>query len=528
MTPNGVVRLLLVEDSPTDAKLVLHSLRRAGWTVESRRVEDADAMRAALLEGGWDAVISDWSLPHFSGAAALALLRELALDIPFVIVSGTLGEDVAVEAMRAGARDYVLKDRLVRLAPALERELHEAQTREARRKAEAALRSTEEQLRQAQKMEAIGGLAAGIAHDFNNLLSIIICSGDLLRDELTAGDPLREYVEDIRAAGAHAADLTRQLLAFSRQQLLEPRHIDLGKAISDTERMLRRLIGEDIELTVAPAGTASTVFVDPRQVEQVIMNLAVNARDAMPDGGKLTIETADVNLDESYAAAHVGVTPGPYVLLAVTDSGTGMDKATQARIFEPFFTTKERGKGTGLGLATVFGIVRQSGGSIWVYSELGQGTTFKIYFPRSSQTVVSPSATPLGAGGLRGSEAVLLVEDEEGLRKITRNILRRAGYKVLEAQNGGEALMICEQHPGAIDLMLTDVVMPRMSGPQLSERLGRLRPGLRTMYMSGYADRSVVEHGFLDPGRAFLQKPFTPERLLRKIREVLDAAPPRG
>lgn len=394
-----------------------------------------------------------------------------------------------------------------------------------RRRAEEALQKSEEQLRQWQRVEAIGRLAGGVAHDFNNLLMTIKGCSELLLGGLDPRDPRREEVEEIQKAAERATALTRQLLAFGRRQVLQPQVLDLNEVVANVDRMLQRLIGEDIQLLTVLDPELWPVKVDPGQIEQVIMNLAVNARDAMPGGGKLTIETANVILDEGYARRHVSVKPGPCVMLAVTDTGSGMDKETQSHLFEPFFTTKRTGEGAGLGLSTVYGIVKQSGGNIWAYSELGQGTTFKIYLPRVEEAVKTyrPKTAPAVSPG--GSETILLVEDEEAVRTIVSKILQNRGYTVLEAHHGNEALQICERHEGPIHLMVTDVVMPQVSGRELAERLTLLRPEIRVLFMSGYPDNAIVHHGVLGAGTAFLQKPFTLNALECKVRELLDAPP---
>jgi signal transduction histidine kinase len=391
-----------------------------------------------------------------------------------------------------------------------------------RRRAERALLKSEEQLRQSQKLEAVGRLAGGIAHDFNNLLSVILSYAEMLIADDAFSARGRAELEEIKRAGERAADLTRQMLAFSRQQVLEPKIIDLNDILANLHKMLGRVLGEDIELKLLPARQLGLVLADPGQLEQVIMNLVVNARDAMPQGGKLTIATSNVELDQAYAGEHLGVMPGPYVLLSVSDTGVGMDKATQARIFEPFFTTKEMGKGTGLGLSTVFGIVKQSGGNLLVYSEPGLGATFKIYLPQAKGDQAAITARS-AAAVTRGTETILLVEDEDQVRSVASGVLRRAGYHVLEARSPGEAILACEQHPVRIDLLLTDVVMPKMSGRLLAERIAAVRPGIRVLFMSGYTDDAILHHGVLDSGVAFLQKPLTPVALARKVREVLDA-----
>jgi two-component system, cell cycle sensor histidine kinase and response regulator CckA len=381
----------------------------------------------------------------------------------------------------------------------------------------------EDQLRQAQKMEAIGQLAGGVAHDFNNLLGVIIGYAEMVAKHLPSGNPAGRYVTAIRQAADRAAALTRQLLAFSRKQILQPRVVDLNEITADMEKLIARLIGEDIDLVKVRHPGSAFVLADPSQLEQIVLNLAVNARDAMPQGGSLTVEIAVVDLDDAYVVSHQGTRPGRYVMLAVSDTGVGMNTGTQARIFEPFFTTKELGKGTGLGLSTVYGIVKQSGGCIWVYSEPGRGATFKVYLPRVEEG--AEPATPLVAQASppRGSETILLVEDEEMLRELIEESLATSGYNVLVAKHGAEALGIAGRREGTIHLLLTDTVMPGMGGRELAKHLVEARQGLKVLYMSGYTDDAVVRHGVLAAEVAFLQKPFTPDALARKVRDVLDA-----
>jgi PAS domain S-box-containing protein len=381
----------------------------------------------------------------------------------------------------------------------------------------------EEQYYQAQKMEAIGRLTAGVAHDFNNILTTINGFSELMSLELAPDDPLQDSVKKVLGSGQRAAGLVRQLLAFSRKQIVQPAALNLNEAITSLDKMLRRIIGEDVELETIPAPGLWLTKADPVQVEQIILNLAVNARDAMPQGGKLTIETANVTLDEAYATGHLEVQPGEYVLLAVSDTGLGMSEEVKAHLFEPFFTTKEPGRGTGLGLATVYGIVKQSGGDIWVYSELGRGTTFKIYLPRMHETAHAVEPHPAPRDILSGTETVLVVEDEEGVRALARRVLEMRGYTVLEAGHGGEALLLGERRQEPIHLLLTDVVMPRMSGHELANRLAALHPEIKVLYLSGYTDQVIVRHGVLEPGVFLLQKPFSPQALAHKVREVLDA-----
>jgi len=626
------LRLLLIEDSEDDAQLLVHELKRAGYDVRYERVDTEATLTAALTRQTWDLAIGDYSMPQFSGMAALRLIQERGLDLPFISVSGTITEEMAVAAMRAGAKDYVTKGHLQRLIPAIERELRESEGRAALRDAEASFatlvefapigiyrsnpaghflsvnsalvrmlgydsadevlqldmgrdvyadtaerqrlldrdtysdrqyddveatwkrkdgrllqvqlsvravrnaagqvdyyetfvrdvtdqRRLQQQLTQSQKMEAIGRLAGGVAHDFNNLLTVITSYSDLVYQDLPPDDPRRDDVDQVRKAADGAAALTRQLLAFSRQQVLEPKVIDLNSVVDNLKKILQRVIGEDVELTTVLAAELAAVKADVSQIEQILMNLAVNARDAMPTGGQLTIETANVDYDPERQQRADG--SKNFVMLAVTDTGTGMDEATKARIFEPFFTTKQPGKGTGLGLATVYAIVTQAGGFIWVYSEIGHGTSFKIYLPQvdAVATIAAVARVDLP----RGTETVLLVEDAAAVRAVAGQVLQRQGYRVLEASDGEDALHLAARYQGTIDLVLTDVVMPRAGGRELAERLLTVRPDTRVLYMSGYTDDSVVRHGILEGGVAYLQKPFSPEGLARKVREVLDA-----
>jgi two-component system, cell cycle sensor histidine kinase and response regulator CckA len=378
----------------------------------------------------------------------------------------------------------------------------------------------EEQLMHSQKMEAVGRLAGGVAHDFNNMLTVIAGYERMILDELPQGDPLREYAEEVLDAAHRAAELTNQLLTFSRRQVIQPRVLNVNEVVRHIEKMLRRLIGEDIELLLNLSGDVGNIRTDPSHIEQAIVNLAVNSRDAMPNGGRIMIETSNAALDETYARTHLGVKPGRFVMIAVSDNGLGIDAETRQHIFEPFFTTKEKGKGTGLGLATVYGMVKQNGGDIWVYSEPGAGTSFKLYFP-----IVAASADPGTARPERthrsGGETLLLVEDEKAVRELTMRILERLGYRVLAADSGDEALRISAAYEGNISLMLTDVVMPGMSGPQVADALKPLRPGMKVLFLSGYTENSVVYHGVLEPGLDFLPKPYSREALSEKIRSLL-------
>ena len=510
------LRILFVEDSQEDAELEVRDLKRGGLDFTSLRVQTREDLARALREFKPDLVISDYSLPGMDGMNVLEIVRGMDTAVPFIFVSGTIGEERAIESLKGGATDYVVKDRLGGLLSKVRRALREVDDRERQKK-------LEQELRQAQKMEAIGRLAGGVAHDFNNLLTVISGYARLALGRAQPGDPLTADLEEVIRASEGAASLTRQLLTFSRRQVLAPVVLNLNQRVVEMTKMLKRIIGEDVELVTRLEPALGNVKADPGQVEQVIMNLAVNSRDAMPKGGKLTIATDNVVIDEANSGEHPDAPPGPHVLLTVTDTGTGMTPETKAHLFEPFFTTKEQGKGTGLGLSTVYGIVHQSGGSIEVVSEPGRGATFRIRFPRVEERVESGKGTRIAKRAPTGSETVLVVEDSDSLRRLVNLVLKKHGYTVLLAHDGEEGLKVAEKHPGSIHLVVTDVVMPRMGGPELATRLLKSRPDTRVLYTSGYIERTGLDAAAADGGLAFLAKPYTPEELARKVREVLEA-----
>jgi two-component system cell cycle sensor histidine kinase/response regulator CckA len=513
------LRVLVVEDSEDDAALLLRELRRGGYDVSHERVDTAAAMTAALDKQEWDLVVSDHSMPHFSGSAALSLLRGKESGVPFIFISGTMGEEAAVAALKDGAQDYLMKSNLTRLVPAVQRELREAGERLEHKR-------LERQVLQLQKFEAIGRLAGGIAHDFNNAIGAILGWAELASDEALVGSRLHERLQKICAQARRAAALTSQLLAFARQQVLQRRKINLNALVEEGTSLLRKVIGEDIDVRIVPAADLRVAMADPVQIDQVLMNLCLNARDAMPKGGRLIIETHNIEFDQEYCRLHTYVHPGSYVLLTVSDTGMGMDAATIEHIFEPFFTTKEVGKGTGLGLATVFGIVKQHGGFINVYSEPGRGTTFRVYLP-SDSGAAEPAKTGGDGRPQRGTEIILLAEDHEGLRELGKETLEALGYQVILAENGSEAVALFKSNAARVDAVVVDVVMPGMSGPDAYAQMCAIRPSLGVVFATGYTAEAASLTSLVEKGASVLQKPFTATSLSKAIRDVLEKSTSR-
>ena len=507
------LRVLFIEDSEDDAALQVRLLRQAGYDVAYTRVQSADELKTAL-ERPWDIVISDYSMPHFSGTEALKVVREKGVDIPFIFVSGTIGEEAAVAALKVGAQDYLMKLNLGRLIPAVQRELRESDERRQRKR-------LEEQVHQLQRFEAIGRLAGGVAHDFNNVIGAIMGWAEIGANAAYPGGDLQDKFLKIRSQADRASGLTRQLLAFARRQTLQPCNTNLNELAKETLSLLRNVIGERIEIQLQLAQDLSVIWADPGQIEQVLMNLSLNARDAMPDGGRLRVETQNVWVGEDYQRAHPYALPGNYVLLRVLDTGVGMDAETLTHIFEPFFTTKEIGHGTGLGLATVYGIVKQHKGFVDVDSTPGQGTAFRVYLPLGNGPA-EISEKPAFFTMRGGSECILIAEDNDDLRDAAQEILQSLGYRVIAAKDGEEAVRIFEQQSEAIDLVFLDVVMPKLNGTDAYLRMVTRKPGLPVLFTTGYASEvSLVPITTREKAKV-LQKPYGSQYLAQKLREKLD------
>jgi two-component system, cell cycle sensor histidine kinase and response regulator CckA len=495
-------------------------LTDAGMPCTIRRVETRRAFTAALSNGQIDLIVAELSLPGIAGKVALELAQKVVPDVPFMFISVSLRGKLGIEYMHRGATDCMLKAELGRLVPSVRRALRERQECTARKRMEEALLQSEKQIRQLQKLEAVGRLAGGLAHDFNNLLMIIMGHSQVLLNEMGQDHPLRSRVEEMHKAGDRARVLIRQLLTFSRKQPSEAKGLSLNTVLVNLETMLRRLIGEDIKLLLRLSVEDLGVNTDTTFLEQIVMNLVVNARDAMPTGGKLTIETASVHLDRTPTYHVNSIARGEYVRLSVSDTGCGMSPEVQAEIFKPFFTTKDEEKGTGLGLSTVFGIVTQNGGALDVTSKIGEGTRFDVYLPRAVSEVAKSTNRTVPLQSLGGHETILLVEDDEDVRVLIRDELRKRGYRIVEARNGIEACLVATPYIGKLQLLLTDIVMPGMSGTELARHLRVIKPELKLLFISGYTDDIGIGAG--DSMCAYLQKPFTPEALGGTVRELLD------
>jgi two-component system, cell cycle sensor histidine kinase and response regulator CckA len=510
------VKILLVEDNQGNADLFTEYLRIAG-EFDPVRVSRLSEAFNRLSEGDVELILLDLNLPDSNGLDTLRRVHAKVPGIPIIVLTAHSGESMITEAIREGAQDYLVKTEIV--PNLLNRSIRYSIERHH---AAMVLKDLELRLLQSQKMEAVGRLAGGVAHDFNNLLTAILGYCKLLETSLDAGDRRISDLNEITEASKRAASLTGQLLAFSRRQVLAPKVLNLNRTVTTMEKMLRRLIGEDLNFSVSLDPKLNNIRADAGQLEQVIMNLAVNARDAMPKGGRISVETGNIAFSEDSPGRHDVIPSGDYVMVAVSDTGCGMTTETLSNIFEPFFTTKEQGKGTGLGLCTVFGIVKQSGGYVWVYSEPGQGSAFKIYFPITKESVEQPKDDRVSPKTLRGSETILLAEDDASVRHMLVRTLRQNGYTVLEASNGKDAIGIIEQRGDQIQLIITDIVMPELGGRGLADYVNLVRPQTRIIFMSGYTDDVIIRHGELDPGMVFLQKPITLESFLQKIRYVLE------
>jgi len=506
------LRLLIIEDSEDDAALLLLLLRQAGLEINSERVDSSGALAQALNKN-WDIIISDHSMPHFSGTEALKMARAKDADVPFIFVSGTIGEDVATEAMRTGAQDYVMKTNLKRLVPAVQRELRDAGERKERKR-------LDRRVQQLQKYEAIGRLVGGIAHDFNNMIGAILGWAEMGCQETKPENGLHNRFQKIRDQSLRAGKLTSQLLAFAGGQVLQTRKINLNILVKEEMGFLARIIGEDIEVRVRAAPDLRVTLADPTQIEQVLMNLCLNARDAMAGGGQLVIETQNVEVGADFCRDHAQAQPGSYVLLSVTDTGVGMDTATMENMFEPFFTTKETGKGTGLGLATVQGIVSQHRGFILTSSEPGKGTSFQVYLP-AGNGAHEPDDSAYVNQPLRGTETILLAEDHDGLRDTAQEMLQALGYRILAASDGTKALELFKQNADQIDLIVMDVVMPSLSGPEAYLEMSAMRPGIRVIFTTGYTPKAKALVSMVERGAVVLRKPYSLTSLSQTVRGAL-------